>query len=227
MSYPTYVLIPGAGGAASFWNLVRQEMTERGVDSVAVSLPGGDVTKGLPEYVDLVVEAAAPFDDVVLVGQSLGGFSASWAAERIGPRELVLVNAMIPLPGETGGEWWGATRAEQARIANDVRAGRNPDLGLDEEVYFLHDVPAEALAAAGEEGQEESEAIFADPWGPAAWPNVPTRVIAGADDRLFPGGFQIDVARERLGVAVEVVPGGHLAAMSRPRELTDAILRTL
>lgn len=225
-STPTYVLVPGAGGAASFWSLVRQEMTARGVDSVAVSLPGGDETKGLPEYVDLVVEAASPFDDVVLVGQSLGGFSAAWAADRISPRELVLVNAMIPLPGETGGQWWAATGAEQARIANDVREGRDPDTGLDEEVYFFHDVPAQVLAAATEEQQDESESIFAAPWGLGTWPNVRTRVIAGADDRLFPVGFQAEVARRRLGLGVEIVPGGHLAALSHPRELTDAILRT-
>lgn len=225
MKRPTYVLVPGAGGAASYWNLVRRELAERGFDSVAVSLPGADDTQGLPEYVDLVVEAAAPFDDVVLVGQSLGGFSASWAADRIGPRELVLVNAMIPLPGETGGQWWAATGAEQARIDNDLRAGRDPHIGLDQEVYFFHDVSAEARTATDEEGQDESQSIFAAPWGPSAWPDVPTRVIASADDRLFPVGFQAEVARRRLGVEVEIVPGGHLSAVSRPRELTDAIVR--
>ena len=225
MSAPTYVLVPGAGGAASYWHLVQGLMHERSFDSIAVSLPGADDTKGLPEYVDLVVEAAAPFDDVVIVAQSLGAFSGSWAADRIGPRELVLVNSMIPTPGETAGEWWEATGSGPARVANDLREDRDPDAGFDPEVYFLHDVPAEALAGL-EDPQDESDIVFATPWAPSAWPDVPTRVIVGADDRLFPAAFQREVARRRLCLEVEVVPGGHLPALSRPRELTDAILRT-
>ena len=33
------------------------------------------------------------------------------------------------------------------------------------------------------------------------------------------------VARERLGTDIDVVPGGHLAALSRPAELTDQLIR--
>ncbi len=49
-------------------------------------------------------------------------------------------------------------------------------------------------------------------------------MLAGRDDRFFPYGFQQRVARERLGIEVTEVPGGHLAALSRPREITDAIV---
>jgi hypothetical protein len=31
--------------------------------------------------------------------------------------------------------------------------------------------------------------------------------------------------RERLGIEVEELPGGHLVALSRPRELAEALLR--
>jgi len=56
---------------------------------------------------------------------------------------------------------------------------------------------------------------------------VPTRVVAGRDDRFFPLEFQREVARERLGTGVDEVPGGHLAALSRPAELTDQLTRYL
>ncbi|AWB92429.1 alpha/beta fold hydrolase [Aeromicrobium chenweiae] len=226
MSTPTYVFVPGAGGLASFWDLVRQRLDARDVPSVAVTLPGPDPSQGLPEYVDLVVDAAAPYREVVLVAQSLGGFSASWAADRIAPRELVLINAMIPRPGETAGEWWEATGSGPARAANDVREGRDPDAGLDADVYFFHDLPPETLTTL-QPSPDETDTVFAAPWGPAGWPDVPTRVIAGADDRLFPLSFQRRVARERLGLEVETVAGGHLAALSRPDELAAAILRTM
>jgi pimeloyl-ACP methyl ester carboxylesterase len=221
MSAPTYVLVPGAGGVASFWDRVRRELDAQGLASTAVDLPGDDATKGLPEYVDLIVDAAAGLDDVVLVGQSLGGFSASWAADRLPASRIVLLNAMIPLPGETAGEWWGATGSSQAMRDSDIRAGRDPDANFDLETYFLHDVPPAAL-----EGQErdQTDAVFVAPWGLAAWPDLPTTAIAARDDRFFPFDFQRRVARERLGLDVVEVPGGHLAAMSRPVEVAHAIV---
>jgi surfactin synthase thioesterase subunit len=48
-------------------------------------------------------------------------------------------------------------------------------------------------------------------------------VIAGRDDRLFPLEFQRRVARERLGIEPEVLPGGHLLAKSRAAELADQL----
>ena len=45
---------------------------------------------------------------------------------------------------------------------------------------------------------------------------MPTRFLQGADDRFFPLDFQRRVVRERLGIPVDVVPGGHLVALSRP-----------
>lgn len=219
----TYVLVPGAGGEASYWHLVQELLAAHGVESVAVSLPGGDPTKGLPDYVDLVVAAASGIDEVVLVGQSLGGFSASWAAEIVRPKALVLVNAMIPLPGETAGEWWDATGSGAARIANDLRHGRDPDGPFDLDLYFFHDVPPESLPPS-DEPPEETDTVFVAPWGPTAWPEVPTRVLVGDSDRFFPPDFQRRVARERLGIDVEMVPGGHLPALSHPDELVAALL---
>jgi pimeloyl-ACP methyl ester carboxylesterase len=223
MSAPTYVLVPGAGGMASFWGPVRQELHARGLAGLAVDLPADDATKGLPDYVDLIVEAAAGLDDVVLVAQSLGGFSASWAATRLPASRIVLLNAMIPLPGETAGEWWDATGSSEAMRGNDIREGRDPDANFDLETYFLHDVPADVLASLGDE-RDQSEAVFVAPWGLDAWPDVPTTVLAAEDDRFFPFSFQRRVARERLGIEARPVPGGHLAALSHPAEVTDAIV---
>jgi pimeloyl-ACP methyl ester carboxylesterase len=56
---------------------------------------------------------------------------------------------------------------------------------------------------------------------------VPTRVLAGRDDRFFPLEFQRRIAGERLGTEVDSVPGGHLVALSRPAELTDQLTRYL
>jgi pimeloyl-ACP methyl ester carboxylesterase len=220
VSTPTVVLVPGAGGVAAFWHLVQAGLTSRGLESIAVDLPGDDPEAGLPAYVDLITDAAAGLDEVVMVAQSLGGFSASWAADRLPTSALVLLNAMIPLPRETAGEWWGATGSQEALRALALREGREPD-PFDADTYFLHDVPPEALAPVGE--RDENDAVFVTPWGLTAWPSVPTRVLAGTDDRFFPYDFQQRVALERLGLDVEPVPGGHLAALSNPDAVVEAI----
>ena len=209
---------------ASFWHLVRRELDARGLPNIAVDLPADDPTKGLPDYVDLIVEAASGLEDVVLVAQSLGGFSASWAADRLPVSRIVLLNAMIPLPGETSGAWWDATESAEARRHHDIREGRDPDANFDLDTYFLHDVPTDVLASLGDEQRDQTETVFVAPWGLEAWPDVPTTVIAAQDDRFFPFDFQQRVARERLGIEVVKVPGGHLAALSHPAEVADAIV---
>ena len=112
-----FVLVPGAGGAAWYWHRVIPELTARGHDAVAVDLPGPDESAGLPEYAEAVTAAIGGRRDVVVVGQSMGAFTAPVACARAPARLLVLVNAMIPRPGETPGEWWGHTGWEPARIA--------------------------------------------------------------------------------------------------------------
>ena len=65
--------------------------------------------------------------------------------------------------------------------------------------------------------------MFAEPWPLERWPEVPTVVLAARGDRLFPLAFQGRVARERLGIDLDEVPGGHLVALSRPVELVDKL----
>ena len=56
-------------------------------------------------------------------------------------------------------------------------------------------------------------------------PTSPPRCSAGRDDRFFPPDFQRRLAAERLGCAVDEIPGGHLVALSRPVELADYLAR--
>ena len=66
----------------------------------------------------------------------------------------------------------------------------------------------------------QSDTVFASPCAIESWPAVPTRVLIGRDDRFFPADFQRRVARERLGISADEMPGGHLVALSQPDELT-------
>ena len=215
----TFVLIPGAGGSAWFWHRVVPLIEQAGHEAIAVDLPADDESAGLPQYADLVVDAAGGHDDVVLVGMSLGGFTAPMAAERLPTARCVLVNAMIPVPGETPGAWWDNTGWSESMKAAAQAGGYASE--FDENVHFLHDVPAEVLAT-GQPPRPEADIAFGSVCEFSGWRSV--RAVAGADDRFFPAGFQQRLARDRLGVDADVLPGGHLMALSRPGPLARYLL---
>jgi pimeloyl-ACP methyl ester carboxylesterase len=218
----TYVLIPGAGGSAWYWHAVVPLLEAAGHEVIAVDLPADDESAGLPEYARLVIDAIGDRDDVVLAAMSLGGFTAPMVAAKTPLRALVLVNAMIPLPGETAGAWWGATGWEAARTAAAREGGYSTEFDL--ETYFLHDVAPEVAAAGAQYERDEAEAAFAIPCDFTAWPAIPTGVVAGAGDRFFPAGFQRRVAADRLGLEPDVLPGGHLIALAQPGPLARYLL---
>jgi pimeloyl-ACP methyl ester carboxylesterase len=220
----TYVLIPGAGGDAWYWRLLVPELRERGHEAVAVDLPAGDDSMGLSEYADAVVGAIGDRTDLVVVAQSLGGFTAPLVCDRASVNLLVLLNAMVPSPGESAGEWWGNTGHAKARAEQAARDGRG--LAADEDLRdaFFHDVSPEVTAEAWARGEpRQAETPFAQPWPLPKWPEVPTRFLQGRDDRFFPAEFQRRVVRERLDIAPDEMPGGHLVALSRPKELADRL----
>jgi pimeloyl-ACP methyl ester carboxylesterase len=129
---------------------------------------------------------------------------------------------MIPLPGETAGEWWEHTGWEEARVAAARRGGYPVAFDLD--TYFLHDVPKRIAERLASHGRDEAEIAFREPAAFERWPDLPIHVVAGKHDRFFPAAFQAKVARERLGRAAHEIPGGHLVALSRPRELAELLL---
>jgi pimeloyl-ACP methyl ester carboxylesterase len=217
----TFVLVPGAGGDTWFWHRLVTVLEGRGHRAVPVELPAADESAGLEAYADTVVAAIGDRSPVVLVAQSMGGLTAPLVCDRVPVDLLVLVNGMIPRPGETGSEWWTVTGQAEAAAAYRQQLGLATDLS-DEETYF-HDVPADVVAATMAQEFDQSGRPFEDPWPLERWPDVPTRVVAGRDDRLFPLDFQRRIAAERLGLDVDEVPGGHCVALSRPAELADRL----
>ncbi len=217
-----FVLVPGAGGAAWYWHPVVALLRDAGHEVVALDLPAADPHAGLAEYTALTLEAIGDREDVVLAAASFGGFTAPMVAARHGVAALVLVNAMVPLPGERPGKRWDATGSEPARLAAAEAGGYPAEFELD--TYFLHDVDPAVLATGPAEQPEESDAAFESPCAIEAWPEVPTRVLVGADDRFFPAAFQRRVAQERLGLPADVIPGGHLLALANPSGVADYLL---
>jgi pimeloyl-ACP methyl ester carboxylesterase len=220
----TYVLIPGAGGDPGYWDWAVPHLRTGGDAVIAVALPYDDDSAGLATYRDLVYRAMADVrGPVVVVAQSMGAFTAPMVAERRRLDLMVLVNPMVPAPGETARDWWDNTGQPKARIAHLERIGL-PARDFDPVEDFFHDVPDDVKQVVFSKPEpRQSSTPFDDPWPLSRWPQVPTRFLQGEDDRLFPVEFQRRVARDRLGMDIDTMPGGHLMALSRPGELAQRL----
>jgi pimeloyl-ACP methyl ester carboxylesterase len=207
---------------AWYWHRVVPLIHAAGHAAIAVDLPGDDGHAGLTAYAEIVARAIAERREVVLVARSLAGFTAPLVCLRAPVRMLVFVNAMIPNPGEMAGAWWDATGVAEARRKAAQCRGYATEFDLT--TYFLHDVPEDVLRAGPQQAREEAEIVFRESCRFERWPDIPTHVLAGRDDRFFPIEFQRRVAGERLGKEVDEIPGGHLLALSNPEGLTERLL---
>jgi Alpha/beta hydrolase family len=223
----TFALIHGAGDVGWSWHLVERELRLRGHATVAPDLPCEDDSAGLAEYADTVVAALGDrTGDLIVVGQSFGGFTAPLVASRLGARAIVLVTGMIPAPGERPEDWptntglWQAVR-EQGQRDGGMTGNSDPF------VVFYHDVPRDlAERAVRRGGRPQSDTPGRSPWPLGTWPAIPTRLVLCTLDRFFPAGFMRRVAAERLGIVPDEIAAGHCVALSRPAELADLLAAT-
>jgi pimeloyl-ACP methyl ester carboxylesterase len=211
----TYVVVHGAGDTGASWELVAAELRTRGGELIAPDLPCEDDRAGWSEYADVVVRAAGDRRDLVVVGHSLGGFTAPIACTRLPARLLVLVAGMVPVPGETGMEWWTTTGHDEAAAGGD---------GEDDDAVYLHDVPPAVAARARACWRGQSSTPLLEPWPLPAWPDVPTRYLLGRGDRLFPAAWCRRLVRDRLGIEPDEIDSGHMPFLSRPRELAERLI---
>lgn len=220
----TFALIPGGGGDPWEWHRLVPELETRGHEALAIRLPASDESAGLSDYADAVSAAVGDRSDLVVVAASMGGFTAPIVCARRPVDLLVLLNPVIPTPGETFTAWWSNTGSGPARRAYHVSIGLSEAEADDDAIVYYHDLPPDLAAEAQtREWQDQAERPLDEPWPLAAWPEVPTRVLVGRHDRMFPLDFQRGVVRERLGLEVDEIDGGHTLALSRPAELADRL----
>jgi pimeloyl-ACP methyl ester carboxylesterase len=220
----TFALIHGGGDVGWYWHLVARELGRHGHEAVAPDLPCDDNAAGLGDYADTVVAAVGDRRDVVVVGQSYGGFTAPLVADRLGAKAIVLVTAMIPAPGESPAEWWVNTGYSQA-VEEQARRDGGKTGSEDPYVAFYHDVPRALAEEALSKERSESDVAYHTPWPLAGWPDIPTRFVLCAEDRFFPPGFMRRVVAERIAVEPDEIAAGHCVALSRPKELADLLIR--
>ena len=205
----TYALIHGAYDVGWYWHLVERELHARGHRSVAPDLPIEDDVATLIDHANVVLDALRAVHtggELVVAGQSWGGYIAPIVADRAKADRLVLVAPMIPQPGETDSQMWEATGWKFPQGKSDL---------------FYHDVDPALAAEARSRERGQSETTSREPWPLKAWPDVPTHVIIGRDDRFFPADWLRGVVRDRLAIEPDELDCGHAVALSRPEQLVE------
>jgi pimeloyl-ACP methyl ester carboxylesterase len=188
----TLVLVHGAFRGAWSWAPTLDRLAAAGVDAVAVDLLGAGerwepdaVPASLEQTAaDLVRQADAVGDDVILVGHSQGSLVIA-AALAAPPARLVGVahlDGAVPDPGECACDLLGAPAPPRDLVIQPPP----PD----------HALSADLQALVAERTRPQHAALACDPV-PAPVVEVP---VAWAFCRHTPGGYPSAVVRERLGV---------------------------
>jgi pimeloyl-ACP methyl ester carboxylesterase len=232
----TYVLVHGAWGGAWVWRRVLGPLRAAGHEVHAVTLTGDGerahlrhAAISLDDHIADVVGLvdAEELTDIVLVGHSYGGMVITGAADRLttrGPgrvKQLVYVDAMVPLPGEG----WGSghpPEIAQARLA----AAREHDNALPPP-----DPAAFGLDLADREWLRRRHVPH--PFGmyrvplhfdAARWAALP-RCFVDCNQPAYP---TIDAMRARVrqqpGWRIEVLPTGHFPMVSMPQRMVQLLL---
>ncbi len=152
----TFVLIHGAGDVGWYWHLLERELRQRGHDVVAPDLPCDDDSASLGVYADTVVDAIGDRRDLVVVGQSFGGYTAALVADPLPVELLVLDTAMVPIPGEKAEDWFANTGYTQA-VQEQARRDSGKTGSDDPFVVFYHDVPRALAEEALSKERHQSE----------------------------------------------------------------------
>ena len=218
----TFALIHGGGDVGWYWHLVEAVLRQRGHDVVAPDLPCEDDTATLLDYADTVIDAIDERRNLIVVGQSYGGFTAALVAGRLPVDVLVFVAAMVPAPGETPADWWENTGYRQA-VEEQARRDGGLTGSDDPFVAYYHDVPRALAEEAISKERSESDAAYNSPWPLDSLPAVPTRFVLCTEDRFFPAPFMRRVVSERLGVVPDEIAAGHCVALSRPHDLANLL----
>jgi pimeloyl-ACP methyl ester carboxylesterase len=234
MTTRTFVLIPGAWHGGWAWRPVAQRLGAVGHRAVTLTLPGLDgdgdpSTFRLSDAVDHVVDEVVKRDltEVTLVAHSWGGYPVTGAAHRLPGRvsKIVYLSALVPTPGKS------LVEDNPPEVGKLMRAmiESSPDYSL---TLSLELVQQTLIQDASEETQRlvsdllvpQPGHYFLDPLELPALvaPGVAVAYLLSEDDRLLPRpGAEF---AQRLNVAPTMVPGSHEALLTRPDEITAALL---
>ena len=214
------ILVHGAWADGSSWSGVIEILQARGHRAVAVQLP----MTSLEADVDATRRAMVNAGASVVVGHSYGGLVMSAAAVGSSTvQALVFVAAYAPTRGESIASISHA--AAEMPGGHAIIYGDDGWTSVDIERYGAAlgaDLPAptqQVLAAV--QGPTYVSCLIT-PATEIAWDSLPCHYVVSTEDQILDPTLQYEFAR-RTGARVTEVAGSHLALLSHPKLVADAI----
>ena len=223
----TFVLLHGAASDGWYWHLVEPRLQAAGHRTIAPDLPCDDDAPGSPSTPTSSWRrraAAAAGDDLVLVAQSMAGFTAPIVATRIPVAMIVLVAAMTPAPGESGGEWWANTGPARPTTRRWRPSACRPSRSTRPRCSSTTSRPTSSPSrspTSRASPTRRSRRRGRSPPGPTSRPGS----CCAATTACSRPTFQRRVVGARLGITPDEMDGGHLPALAHPDELAVRLLR--
>lgn len=222
----TVALVHGAFHGAWCFDRLLPELERHGLRPLAIDLPKEDASAGNVHNAEVICDALAEHEDVVLVGHSLAGLTVPLVAARRPLRRLVYLCALVPQPGLSGFDWipaagvsvfdWAAHQLDQGdgTALWDVAQGT--------EMFVNLCTPADQAWAAARLGRQ-AWLPSSEPCPLAVLPTCPSAYIACTHDRVIDPAWQRRAAREQLGVEPVELVADHSPFLSCPAALADAL----
>ncbi|AJY04018.1 alpha/beta hydrolase [Burkholderia sp. SIMBA_043] len=215
------VLVHGAFADGSSWSRVIPLLEARGLHVVAVQNPLSSLADDTAATRRAIDAQTGP---VVLVGHSWAGVVISEAGNDAKVKSLVYVAAFAPDDGQSIADvtqglpapaWAGELRKDAAgfttlsdrAIAQDFA----PDLS-----------PAQQRVVAATQGPWYGGCI-SEKVTRAAWHAKPSSFVVATQDRMIDPKLQ-DAMAKRIGATVTHVRASHVAMLSQPKAVADAII---
>jgi pimeloyl-ACP methyl ester carboxylesterase len=218
-----YCLIHGSGQGPEGWRLLVNELERRGHHALTPAFQLTRTAEGAAWHAETIVEQLKGLgqpEDIVCVAHSASGVYLPLIAERLRPRRMVFLAALIPRPGISLIEQFQADPS----MFNPTWVGQNP---MDDRValeFVFHDCPPSRLAwALSTRVNFYAKRAMEEPCPLATWPLVPASYVACAGDRTITPEWQCRAARELLAVEPVILPGGHCPHVSWPEALADVL----
>lgn len=229
----TFVLVPGAWMGAWSWYPVAALLRARGYGVLALTLPGlsyGSAAAGLrlADAVDYIVSEieARDLHDVVLVSHSWGGYPATGAAHRVAGRiaKVVYYNAVVPARG-------------QAMSDENDQYGQAIHQSIAATADQTVPIPIDAIRMGlmQDESAEMQDLVFsmtlAQPGGYMTdCLDLDEVTTVGLEAAYVLGEHDVSLAKPgaefagRLGLTPIMVQGSHMAMLTKPTSIAEALI---
>jgi pimeloyl-ACP methyl ester carboxylesterase len=228
----TYALVHGAWHSAWCWEKVTPFLQQAGHDVVAPDLPSDDGSADFDTYADVMCSALQGCDDdVVVVGHSLGGPSATSVAARRPVRHLVYLCAVVPEVGLSLVDQ-GLQQITPEFANGWVKGLSEPDeqgrtVWVDFDFVrkmFYADCDEPTVAAAIDHLRPQAAYPWTVPCSLIEPPSVPCTYVVCAEDQIIAAEWSRRIAH-RIGADIVELPGSHSPLLSRPSAVAEVLLR--